>query len=1791
MKLGQTNIRPTGSVPARCPQSFGDCAFVRRVVSMLRTICAVIWLGIAVSAHGQGLGRADLLNSENLPAGDGATVETGASRARYIRINSPLLTASDSPLHQPAPADLQLDSSRLKLSLFTDTVLTAALERTLYRNDTNFTASGVIDEWPGSRVIVVVEGEVIAASINVPGLGLFQIRYDTNGFHKILEIDPSQLPGCKTIKKAPKKPRPIKLSKKKNIPPITNGSEPGDFLTPPPMMFNAASMFSGNIFALQPPVEPDASSNTNVDVMVVYTAAAKTGAGGVSAMNTLIDLAIAEANDAYVNSLIPVTLNLVYRGEVTYTESGNASTDLTRLQSPSDGQMDAVHSIRDQYGADMVCLFTETMQSTYAGLGYLMTTVSTNFSSYAFSVIRRTYATGNHTFAHELGHNMGCTHDRQNSSSQGAYDYSYGYRFVGNDSATYRTVMAYAPGTRIPYFSNPNVNYQGVATGVAAGATNSANNAASISNTVPTVSAFRAPIVVFSFTASTNAVTESTNTVAYDVRRSGPTNSSVTVNYATSDGTAGILDYMATNGTLTFAAGETNKTVSLVLLEDDAKESVETLSITLSSPSVGTLFTSNLTVYISDNDSSYVTFASAGFSVYENTNNVSLELQRTGVTNTAVTVNYFTTNSTALSGSDYVSTNGLVSFAAGETSKTFTVTVLNDIVAENSEAFLVRLRTPTNTALGTLTNFTLTILTNDKAVIAFSAAATSINESNSTVDVTVSRTGTTDNTATVDFTTTNVTATAGSDYTATNGTVTFTNGVTSQTITLVLANDVTLESSETFQIRLSNPSDATLGTLRTNTVTITDDDISILAFDVSTNLVSETNETITFSVLRTGVTNTEVTVNYITTNVTAVAIGDYVASSGLLTFAAGVVSNGFSLTLTNDLLQESSETFQVRLINPTNTTVSVATNTITITDDDAASVAFLHGTTNVSEGVGTMTITAVRTGATNTAATVRFYSTNGTATAASDYFATNGILSFAVNEVSKSFELRIINDLVAENAETVFLRLVSPTNCTVSGFGTNLVTINTNDSAYVSWSVSSVSTNESTNTITLTVNRTGTTFNDVTVDFATTNVTATAGTDYTATNGTVTFTNGVTSQSITLLLANDDLQESSETLQVRLSNPSDGILTNGTNTITITDDDNSTLAFATNAISSGESNVTLTIVVERSGATNTAVAVNFTTTNVTATAASDYTATNGTLYFAPGIVSNSFTADILHDLSLEGSETFQLRLSSATNTTLATATNTVTITDDDAASVAFTTNAITVSEDVGTVTLTAVRTGATNTTVSVNFTNLSGTTATAVTDFTATNGLLVFAPGVTTNTFAVIVINDLVAENSEAFSYRFLNVTNCTIGNYGTNTVTISTNDSAVLAWSITATNISESGANLTLTVNRTGTTFNEATVDFTTTNVTAAMGSDYTATNGTLTFTNGVASQDITLLIASDDLQEANETLRVVLSNPTDATITSRTNTITITDDDGSTLTFTTNAVTLPEEDTGVTLTVVRSGATNTAVSVDFTTTNVTATADNDYTATDGTLYFAPGEATNTITLDLLPDLTYEINETFRVVLSGITNSTLAVGTNTITITDDDLAYLGFTVDSDSVNELDGTIDIVVERTGVTDTEVSASFTTTNSTALSGTDYTATNGVVTFAPGETLKTITVSVAFDDDLETSEIFRIRLVSLTNAASATYTNIPITIADSFGGVAGAPLRAEPVEITSIQSIGEGFLRLHVSGPKGTPFVIETSSDLTTWVPVVSNVVPLGGLDWITPIDRTIPARYFRVVPPQ
>lgn len=221
-----------------------------------------------------------------------------------------------------------------------------------------------------------------------------------------------------------------------------------------------------------------AEGTATIDVMVVYSVEAKNAAGGESSIISRINNAISLANQGYLNSQVPQQLNLVHVYELPGSESSDFNENLNRITYGSSGWGN-VHTLRDQYGADMVAMLTNASQ--YCGLGWLGPN-----SGYLYSVTKWSCISG-HSFTHELGHNMGSHHDRGNAGSGAVYPYSYGWRFYGTNNAQYRTIMAYSPGSRINYLSNPRINYQGTPTGIE----NSEDNARSITNTSGTVSGAR----------------------------------------------------------------------------------------------------------------------------------------------------------------------------------------------------------------------------------------------------------------------------------------------------------------------------------------------------------------------------------------------------------------------------------------------------------------------------------------------------------------------------------------------------------------------------------------------------------------------------------------------------------------------------------------------------------------------------------------------------------------------------------------------------------------------------------------------------------------------------------------------------------------------------------------------------------------------------------------------------------------------------------------------------------------------------------------------------------------------------------------------------------------------------------------------------------------------------------------------------------------------------------------------------------------------------------------------------
>jgi peptidyl-Asp metalloendopeptidase len=460
----------------------------------------------------------------------------------------------------------------LPFNLFTDTSFTGVVEAVERRSDSDYTVMGRLQGDADSRFALVVNQNVMVMDLRTGKASLMEVRYLGDGLHDVRQIDPGQYPTC------------------------GNGAEQSIAV---PKAARAAD------------AGPQADAGDTIDVMVVYTPAARVAAGGTAAIEALINLAVAQSNTNYQQSLVTPRIRLVYKAEVSYTESG-FSTDLDRLTNPSDGYMDEVQAWRNTYGADLVSLWINDASS--CGLAWLMTTVSSTFESYGFSTVHWDCAVGNFSFIHEMGHNMGCAHDRENAGGPGAYSYSYGWRFYGVDSIQYRTIMAYAPGSRIGYFSNPNVNYQGTPTGKPVGDANESYNTLTINNTANTVANFRQTVVSTNQPPSISVQPAPVNV---------PLGSNATF-WVVASGSTPLAHQWRKNGSPIAGATLSNYTIVNVQASNAANYSVVITNNYGSVTSSAAALTINFTVSLGDGlDAPQLTWTSGGSNVWSGLTNVS----------------------------------------------------------------------------------------------------------------------------------------------------------------------------------------------------------------------------------------------------------------------------------------------------------------------------------------------------------------------------------------------------------------------------------------------------------------------------------------------------------------------------------------------------------------------------------------------------------------------------------------------------------------------------------------------------------------------------------------------------------------------------------------------------------------------------------------------------------------------------------------------------------------------------------------------------------------------------------------------------------------------------------------------------------------------------------------------------------------------------------------------------------------------------------------------------------------
>ncbi|MDB6027342.1 MAG: hypothetical protein JWM68_3565, partial [Verrucomicrobiales bacterium] len=762
-----------------------------------------------------------------------------------------------------------------------------------------------------------------------------------------------------------------------------------------------------------------------------------------------------------------------------------------------------------------------------------------------------------------------------------------------------------------------------------------------------------------------------------------------------------------------------------------------------------------------------IQFSAATYTVSEGGGSLNFVVTRTGGSSGTVTVELASADGTATANADYTPVLSTLTFLDGETSKTNSLAVLEDVIVEGSQTVLLTLRNATGGAILGTSNATVTITDNESSTagaLQFSTATYSVNESVASATITVTRSGGSAGSVTVNYAASNGTAT-GADYTPVLGTLTFPAGALSKTFTVPIINDVIHETNETVNLTLSNPGGgAGLGSRYTAVLTIVDNDpLSTFNFSLTNYNIAESGKTVLVTVARTGGTSA-VGVNFTTTNGTATAGVDYLATNGTLAFASGVLSKTFSVPILDDTTAEGNETVLLSLSNPTGLgTLGLRSNAmVTILDNEfGGTLSFLATNFNVSETNALATITVARSNGLANGVTIHYATTAGSATEGSDYTNVSGTLTFKTNETKKTFTIPITDDSAPEGNESVNLLLSEPTGGGSLGKLSNSVLTIVDSEATLQFSKTNSSAKENGLTAAITVQRTGTGAGIVSVGYATSNGSATAGSDYTAKSGTLTFAAGVMSQTFTISLLNDTLAEGNETVNLTLTNVVGITLGQQSNAVlTLEDDDKGgVLNFSPALYTVSETGKLATITVLRTNGLASGVSVDYGTSGGNATPGADYTATNGTFNFAVNETKKTLSVKVLDDALLEGPESVSLSFSNPQGgATLGTnSTATLTITDNETGIILrFSTNSFRASETNGSATITVLRSGGLANSVSVHYSTSNGT-ATNGLDYSGASGTLLFGPNVTSNTFNVSIISDVVQENNETVQLQLSN--------------------------------------------------------------------------------------------------------------------------------------------------------------------------------------------------------------------------------------------------------------------------------------------------------------------------------------------------------------------------------------------------------------------------------------------------
>lgn len=751
--------------------------------------------------------------------------------------------------------------------------------------------------------------------------------------------------------------------------------------------------------------------------------------------------------------------------------------------------------------------------------------------------------------------------------------------------------------------------------------------------------------------------------------------SRVTVDFTTlRAGAEADRDYRAVSGSLSFAPGHPlTRTISVPILGDDKPEADELFSVLLSSTTVPLADCRGVATILDDDpllsvDSVSIIEGTGGTIEAVLTISISMDPRA------AVTVSYATADDTATAGSDYQAAGGTLTFSpGGAREQTIVIRVNPDDVDELDETFTVLLSGVAGAAIA-VARGEVTIVDDDVPSLSIGdAAVVEGDEGASQAVFTVSLSAAPVEATTVFYRTLDGTAVAGADYRITTGKLLFSpGGPISQTVLVPVWGDTAPEPDESFVLELYDADHAELGDPQGEGV-IRDDDLAISIGDAMVPEGDSGTTEMVFSVHLSAISSYPVSVEYATADGTAASGSDYFAQSGSLTFAPGQIEQTVSITISGDTQTETNETFFVNLDAASGAAIKDGQGVGTIVGDDGPLLSIADSQlVEGDSGTRYMQYTVSLSADPGQTVQVSYATSDGTARAGSDYNSAAGTLFFPSGTLQATFLVPVLGDTFHEPDESILVTLFG---ATLVGIGDWQAVGTIQDDDPLLWVAdASLAEGLSGNPAMLfTVGVSQVPPENVTVHFATADGSATAGADYLAASGDLTFGPGLpTEQTVTVYLISDGWNEAHETFRLVLSDAAWAEIAPEGGTGTILDDDGPKLSIGDVTIVEGDSGTrTLVFSVALSQPAAESVSVNFASADGTARRGVDYQSTTGTVTFEVGQTSRTIQVPVYGDMTDELDETVLVRLSGATGgIPILNAEATGTIQDDDTALIA-----------------------------------------------------------------------------------------------------------------------------------------------------------------------------------------------------------------------------------------------------------------------------------------------------------------------------------------------------------------------------------------------------------------------------------------------------------------------------------------------------------------------------------------